>query len=236
MILVPRSLPQALSSVEILRARGFSALSLAISEIVFYELAVLNLQVGEKLPANLEIIITSQNALACAQNFVDFPLHIVGEKSAQKALDMGFVNIKSCSKNAEELLLVDFAADRYFLYLRGEHVSTDIVGKLQAKNLLAEEIIVYSSKSCLNLPIEIINAWRRGEIKSVIFYSSRMADVLVNLLEKHDLLSECAQVNAFCLSDKIAQRIKNIKWNKIIISAKPSEESIILELEKLSLK
>ena len=179
------------------------------------------------------IIITSKHgvqALALLTDLRDMFLLCVGEATANIAIQLGFDRVSVTGETVEHL--VDYILDCYdedsrFLYISGEHITTDLSEELSVRGMEVERIAAYEAIASEALSDTLVEQIRRGQIGSLTFFSVRTADIFLKLAEKSDILDSIKKMEAFCLSEAIDKKKKKGTWKAIYCSRKPTLASMV---------
>lgn len=226
--LLTRPQPDAESTAAKLSRLGIDSFIEPLLEISFNHIS--------HLPNNITaIIVTSGNALAALDknNLVpkDFPIITVGINSAEKALSYGFSNIKHASGDAVSLCA--FIKEQYqpeennFLYLHGDIITADISAILQSSGFKCSSLEIYKANAKNNLSEKCLKLFEAGEFSLIPIYSQRTGQILAALLQKYGFTDKMTKTLLFCISEKVAKPLENIKFAEIIIAKKPDGDSLI---------
>lgn len=179
------------------------------------------------------VLITSKHgvqSLAMLTYLRDMFLLCVGKNTAELAIDLGFTRVSYAGATIEQML--GYVKDCYdegarFLYISGEHINTDIGQVLATQDMAVERIIAYQAIATEELSDTLIEQLKRGQIDGVSFMSPRAAQIFISLAQKNNLIKHLQEIDAFCLSESIAQACEISAWNGIYISDEPTLASMI---------
>ncbi len=179
------------------------------------------------------VIITSKHAvqaLALLTELRDMFLLCVGEATANIAVQLGFDKVSVTGETVEHL--VDYILDCYdenshFLYISGEHVSADLVESLSVRAMEVERIVVYEAIASESLSDTLVEQLKRGQIDAITFFSSRSAQIFLSLVEKSGIIRTLEKLDAFCLSESIANMLEKGNWRKIYSADKATLASMV---------
>lgn len=189
------------------------------------------------LPLNLPIqaaLFTSANGVMCSsdslKNYAARAL-VVGDSTAQVAKQRGFSEVLSAQGDVDDLLELcrkhlDPEAGPV-IHFRGEIAHGDLVGLLKADGFDAQERVVYRAVAKLHLDPPTIEALKRNEITSALFFSARTARVFLQNLKRHGLESSLKSMTAYCISPAVAAQICGAEWDAIIVSPKPDQRTLL---------
>ena len=231
-LIVTRPEPAASTTAEKLRAMGHDVLISPMLEIV---------DTGSEIPEGnfYCIIITSSNALnMLAQRGIDnfrqnIPLYVVGDKTAELARKLGFLDVYSASGNANDLIKllanqVDLStsANRSALYICGADSTAGFIKSLQKTGLNLITWINYKAILVDQLTNETANLLRRGAPVGILLYSARTARQLSKLVMKITPDQAFDYIELFALSDNIRQSLGPALQNRCIVAQNPDQPSL----------
>lgn len=180
------------------------------------------------------LIITSKNAIRALEGREDLKhltLYTVGDKTAELARDMGFVNVLSASGTTQELLqcVVEKAdQNRGILYhLSGEIIKGDMVDMLRQIGFQAQRHIVYRIEDAVNLPTDLCAKLKADTISHVIFCSPRTTITFTKFLKESRLENITCPMTALCLSQEVAEKAASLQWKKVWISTQPTIKKLM---------
>lgn len=179
------------------------------------------------------VIITSKHgvqALALLTELRDMFLLCVGEATANIATQLGFDRVSVTGETTSHL--IDYILDCYdenaqFLYISGEHISTDLNEALSVRAMQVNRISVYEAIATESLSDTLVEHLKRGQIDTLTFFSSRTAQIFLSLAEKINILNSLEKIDAFCLSESIAETIKKVNWRGIYNADKATLASMV---------
>ena len=180
------------------------------------------------------IIFTSSNAIRF-MNIEKFDSKIkcfcVGTSTELTAKQIGFLNTYSSEGTVDSLieLIIRTMDDKSgkLLYLSSEFISKDLDSDLIRAGYSVDRISNYTS-----LPIEQIDNktlifFKENPPDVFFIYSSNSAKYLFNLINKYSLLNVVTHSNLMCISERVLQVLKQIKWKKVFVFS-PGEEEFLL--------
>lgn len=225
-ILITRPYVDAQPLAQTLKSKGLKPLLCPLYEPHFLSLPPL------KDPQAL--IITSKNALRAlekAEDLKKLPLYGVGDETALLAERMGFTTVMSSSGTSEDLLklILKHAQPKMGIlyHLSGQIIKVDLIKELQAKGLKGERHIAYSIQDVDTIPGPLLYHIQNQKISHVLFFSSRTANIFVNLFNKNKLGERASSMIALCLSQDVAQAIRSLEWKAVWISPEPTMKTMI---------
>lgn len=183
------------------------------------ELAALNAS------AYAGLIISSRRTLSALMphtHLKALPLHVVGEKTAEKAREMGFSIITHFPDMAR--LSAAFNVSREtFLYVRGAHVSTPL-------RVQTHEIIAYEAEAATALSETLKQHLTQGNISLATFLSARTAQIFQTLAAP--LSNQLHTVDAIAFSPQVAEALADAPWCGINVCAEPTLHALVDAVDK----
>ena len=180
------------------------------------------------------LIITSKNALRSLRGRTDFhtlPLYTVGDKTAELAKSLGFLNIFSAAGDSKDLLtLITQKASPLkgpLLYLSGAIVKGNITENLSTAGFDIKRHIVYRLESRKAFPSSLKKALVQGEISHILFFSPHTTTLFLNLLKKEKLEAATEKMTSLCLSQDVVKKALDISWREVWASPQPTVEAIM---------
>jgi len=187
------------------------------------------------------IIVTSRygaRALAALSEIRDMMLLCVGESTGAIATSMGFSRVCVAGRTVQEL--VDYIADAYdggarFLYASAEHVRADLTKWLSGFQMQVTRIVLYEATASEALSDTLVEQLKRGHVDAVTFLSSRSSEIFMSLLTKAGCDEAIGSMEAFCLSDTVAEPLKSAGWKNIYIADEPTLASLAQSVDNATL-
>ncbi len=190
------------------------------------------------------ILLSSKHAvqaLALLTEIRDIMLLCVGEATANCAYSLGFTRIVTGGGTIDHL--IEYLRDGYdedanFIYISGEHIKSDLPTIIQSLGMNCQRIVAYQAVAAESLSDTLLEQMRRGYIDAVTFFSVRNVEIFYNLLSKHNCLPLISTIDAFTLSEEIAQKAASFttsfatsfneqSWRKIYNAHKPTLASLL---------
>ena len=229
-ILVTRPFAQGQKTAALLKERGFQPVLCPMLEIQ---------NVSHAFPEGSyeAFILTSMNAAQCAEVEAaekDLAVFCVGDQLSAYLKELGFQNITVAPTVLELADLLAGVEAQDFLYLRGEDIRCDLAQLLPQKNIA--DVIVYKAVQKTDVPEEVLEELRGGQIETVLFYSVRSAQSFVSALEKAGALSCVQGTKALCLSPSVLESISVLPWKESRSALRPVQDALLEELLQASRK
>lgn len=177
------------------------------------------------------IIITSAKALTALPTPCPVPLAVVGAATADHARAQGHAVRITASGNVASLThaittQLNPAAGR-LLYLRGEHISTDLASILHGSGFELEEIITYRADAVPHLPDAVVSALSAGQVQAATAYSVRSVTILERLLVQHGLEATSRAMPLVCFSPAIAKHAHAQMWQNVTSAASATDTDML---------
>jgi uroporphyrinogen-III synthase len=227
-LLVTRPSADAPRVVEALRRMGIGAV---VEPLIFIE------PVAGAVPdlAGVQAVLaTSANgarALARAEHRRDIPLFAVGDATAESARDAGFETVESAAGDVESLVQLVCArldpAAGGLLHVAGSHVAGDLAARLDGAGFSYRRSILYQARAAERFSSETAQALAEATIDGAQFFSPRTAATFVTLAREARLDGATEGLTAFCLSPAVAERIRDLPWNQVVVAQSPDLESLM---------
>jgi uroporphyrinogen-III synthase len=154
----------------------------------------------------------------------------VGDASFQLFQEKGFQHLFNARGDIHALfaLLKSQVTKGSFI----AHIATcdtvgDLVGKLLDVGYNAQKYILYHVQNITAFDKKTYDAFSKGQIQNILFYSPKTANNFMNIVENTPLDIHFESINAYCLSDNIANVIKKLSWGGVKIAKNPNEQSLM---------
>tara|TARA_Y100000590_G_C15699429_1_gene1006285 strand:+ start:946 stop:1671 length:726 start_codon:yes stop_codon:yes gene_type:complete len=234
-ILITRPEPDASDLTIKLISKGYKVLKSPIVDIIEYKNNLTDLD-------NISAVITSSKngirSLARANKNRNICLYVVGQASKEEAERIGYTNIRVGPGDA--IGLCDLICDKLspshddLIYISGRHQSFDISGYLISKKFNIKKVVLYEVKAKKDFPKKIIEAIKNNEIDALLFYSPRVAEIFVEFIQEKNLANQVKNFDVFCISAKVAKKIENVGWRRVLIANYPDQKSIFSLLDSVA--
>jgi uroporphyrinogen-III synthase len=226
--LITRPLDDARPVADRLRALGIDAVIEPLLHIDFRDGAAPGL-------ADVQaILVTSANgvrALAGRSERRDLPVLAVGDASARQARSAGFTDVTSAGGDVGDLAaLVARTCDPKagaLLHVAGSAVASDLAGLLERDGFTYRRAVLYDARRADALSDACRERIAAGQIDAVLFFSPRTAATFVRLIDDVGLADRCADMDAVCLSQAVADKLAALTWRRIAIAAAPTLDALL---------
>ena len=175
-------------------------------------------------PGTTGLVFTSQNAVeAFAGLSPDRTLRAwcVGDRTADAARRAGFANVVSAAGDVQALAgkLAALAPTR-LLYLRGDHVSTDLGALLDGTGHTLDSQVVYTAQAGDPPGPDIAALLARGQIGTIAVWSRRAAQFLARAVAKNTAW-QTARITLVAISNRAAGPLREHGFARISIPDRP---------------
>lgn len=230
-LLVTRPIDDADGLADKLRARGHIVTVDPLMSIEFHPEAPVT-RTGLQA-----LLVTSANGLRAVMGRSDFPewlklpLFAVGPTTAEMARQAGFAHVHEASGDVlslTQMVKQELAADGGpLLHIAGTVSAGDLKGALKTEGFWVERVVLYEARAAEALSQETIEGLRGGEIKALLLYSKRSAEIFAELCRLAGLQDALSDVNAYCLSANAAAPLQGIGLQAIHIASAPNETDLL---------
>ncbi len=175
------------------------------------------------------IILTSAQAIpALPENFRHIPCFCVGDATAAKLREAGFVSVESAGGDAKDLfclITMRRIAGAHLLAV-GERHGLALARQLRAAGIAVVRRSVYSAQPLPALPADIRAALAAGEIQKAMFYSAETAKAFIRLSPP-----ATERIDSLALSAAIAEVLQSLPWRSIRVALAPAEADMLALLK-----
>jgi uroporphyrinogen-III synthase len=226
----PRAGANALAAA--LSARGIAPILEPLLEIRFRDPAPLDLRSVQAL------LCTSANgvqALALATGERSLPLYAVGEATAAKARDEGFLTVRSTGGDAADLARLAARdlrpRDGRLLHVAGSVVAGDLAGMLRTKGFAIDREIRYEARTAAALSPPTVQALRMAEVDFALFFSPRTAAAFARLAHMAGVAADCRTVTALSISAAVDAALDGLPWRDRHLAERPNQPALLTVLD-----
>jgi uroporphyrinogen-III synthase len=226
-VLITRHASAAANLAALLEADGFETQLEPLLEIEF------NFQ-PVPLDGVQALIVTSANgasALAQSTDERSLPVFAVGGTTASILEAEGFNRVLTAGgdvKSLIELIAESLPPDAGTLaHISGEHIAGDLAGALTAKGFSLRRDVLYRAETPSVMSDAAIKSLADHKIDVVLLFSHRTATIFANLVVQAGLESELEVAAAICLSEAVAQPVRDFSWQKIEIAKTPDQQALL---------
>ncbi len=196
----------------------------------------------ELLPAELPdpdgiaaIALTSGNALRALEasgsvgRYHHIPVYTVGDRTADRAEELGFSMVTSASGAFADLaeLLAHAPIEGPIFYPSGREVSADLGRSLLPFGRTVLAVPVYAMNPPARLDEEVAEGLVRKEIEAALFYSRRTAEAFVRLAGPVLADAQRMSLGMLCMSEAVAEPLVDAHFVRIALAERPDEEAMM---------
>lgn len=229
-VLVTRPLPQAEATAARLSRLGYDPI---LSPMLRIE--AVDPPPALALTGTQAILATSANgveALARLTGERALPIYTVGDRTADRAREVGFGQVLSAGGDADALaaLVLRHAnpGGGTILHVRGEHVASSPLPALAANGFETVEAILYRAVAARRLTPEAAQALGSGRTAAILVYSARTAEALAGCLDGMPL----DRIAVLGISDVALAPLARLQFRQASAAHAPTETALFEALAK----
>lgn len=228
-MLVTRPQPDASETAARLAALG-------IEPVISPLLAQTTLATGLPDPRGFAAMaLTSGNALRALEergvlaSYRDLPVYTVGNRTAERARDMGFAQVTSAGGSFADLveLLAHSRLTGPVFYPAGRDQSGDLARSLAPYGVMVIVTPLYDMVAAESLPPELLGELEDGSIDAVLLYSRRTGEIFARLCQAQLSRMARLELGILCLSENVAEPLVSAHFVRIGLADYPSEEAMM---------
>lgn len=189
-------------------------------------------------PARLQaVLVTSANAIpALPEAYHGLPLLAVGDVTAARAREAGFLTVASARGDVQALISLVLArcdpAGLPLLLAAGKDRSVDATPALQSRGFTVIRRSVYAAVPVAELPVAAQTALTEGTLRATLFFSPATARAFVRLLLAA-LRPECvAGITALAISRPTETALAPLPWRRIRVASRPNQDELLALLHE----
>ena len=231
--LVTRPRAEAAELAGALAARGIAAIIEPLLDIHYLSAP------APDLAGVQAILCTSANgvrALARLTGERAVPLFAVGETSAARARDEGFLRVESAggtvgdlARLARELLC---PAAGPLLHVAGSVAAGDLSGELRDHGFAVERAVLYEARPAPSLSAACLRAFDAGSVDFALFFSPRTAAIFARLAERAGIAAALAAVAAISLSGAADASLDGLPFRERLVAERPDQPGLLAALDR----
>lgn len=185
------------------------------------------------------LLFTSANgvrAFATNSDRRDYVAWCVGGATAATARKLGFKEVRTADgdvKALAELVIRNTSpTDGALLHAAGSKRAGDLAGLLSREGYTICRAVLYEAVPARVLPQNAADALKAGTVRAALFFSPRTADSFVRLVTEAGLADACRKIDAVCLSEAVAESVRQLKWSSVLISDQLNQPSMLAASQK----
>lgn len=181
------------------------------------------------------IVLTSAQAAqifaARAPDAFDTPVFAVGDATALAASNAGFRKVYSAQGDGLDVVRLirerkDALSLQKILHPCAEDTAQDITAPLAAEGIAVVRKVIYKAQFVDTLSPDISQALAEGDISTVTLFSARTAANFARLLQQEDMKGVSADLEAVCLSERVAAELSALPWRAVRTAKTPQMEAV----------
>lgn len=182
------------------------------------------------------ILITSRHgATGLEERFLGLPIFAVGGATAAAARARGARDVRPSGGTGRALAstVAEHMAPSggALLHVCGEETRPDLANALLEAGYDYRRRVVYRAEPANTLSSRTLAALRDGSLAAALFFSPRTAATFRGLVEQSSQVSRLAGITAVCLSEAIADELRDLRWRDIRVAAERDHAAVLACLE-----
>lgn len=192
-------------------------------------LGIVELGIGDPPEADA-VLVTSANALVSVfLKYQAVPLLAVGDRTAARARDFGFRDVRSAGGDAAALAALAmsvFPPGARLLLPVGEGQGETLAANLGAAGFEVHRRVVYRAEPPPIFPPAAAKALQARRLRAATFLSAETARAFVTLMPAR-LGRLLATVDALAIGEPAAEALRPLPWRRVRVSASPTLDGIL---------
>ncbi|WP_404382349.1 uroporphyrinogen-III synthase [Caenispirillum salinarum] len=232
-VLITRPLADARTTADLMRDRGVEP----VIEPLF-SISIIPAANADTTDAQGFLITSANGARSLAETLerdhpeaFGLPAYCVGEASAATARERGFSQVRSADGDVTALAALVRAKarpeDGVLVHAAGTHVAGDLSGLLEEEGFSVRRQRLYETRQAVALSRETADLLATKSVHAALFYSPRTAKIFVDLARKAKVADACADIVAYCLSQAVADDLRQIPFARVRTAAEPNQDSLL---------
>jgi len=182
------------------------------------------------------LLVTSGNAARALARHPEsarlkkLPVLAVGDQSATRMREMGFLNVESADGDVHALAALARhrldPASGPLLHVAGSVRAGDLVQML-GDAFECRRVVLYDVVPAAALPDRLAQALKNRDLDGILFYSPRTARIFHALAEEAGLLDALDDMAAYCLSPAVAASLPENKFRIVRVAREPKESALL---------
>lgn len=233
-VLITRPEAEARSLADALARRGIAAVLAPMLDIV-----PTGVQVADAAGFQAAVVTSGNGAdgLAAATERRRLPVFAVGDATAQRLQDHGFVPVIAAAGTGAAL--VDLIRRQLapetgpLLWASGDEIRVDLAAELGEGGYAVRRIVVYRTEPATGLAPAAAGGLADGSLDGVLFFSPRTAERFASLVAEAGLAPRTVDMTAYCLSAAVADAARALPWSAIRTAARPTRDDLLATLDDM---
>ncbi len=177
------------------------------------------------------VLVTSGQAVpAIPDNFRTAKLFAVGDTTATRARQGGFIDVASASGDANDLLAAVYARvppPGPLLLVTGKGLGYAFASSLRAAGFAVIRRTVYAQVPVHRLPNPALSALRSGRLRAALFFSADTATRFAAIVARTALRDIVLKTDAVAISEATAVALRGLPWRRILVAARPNQDAML---------
>jgi uroporphyrinogen-III synthase len=186
------------------------------------------------------VLCTSANgvrALARLTAARTVPLLAVGEATAGRAREEGFLHVESAGGNVDDLVLLVSERLRTdagrLLHVAGTAVAGNLAGDLRARGFAVERAVLYEARPAVALDGATVRELAAGLVNFALFFSPRTAAIFVRLAGEAGIGEAMRRVTAVSISAGADAALAPLCFRDRRIAQRPDQPALLASIDQL---
>lgn len=226
-VLLTRPLADSQRIAQMLLAEGIESLIWPLTRIVFRD------EWEAMIPPVEGLVFSSSNAVTAFFKVSEppsLPVFCVGDRTAQLARDLGFLDVHSAAGDFDALVgMVCNSRAKSVLYLRGQNVTGDFPAALAPAGIKCESRVLYSAEPAGPPCTDVRDAFTAGLIRAVTIWSKRNATLFSESL-KQESGWRIEDASLIGISKNAVSDLGNAGFRRIIVASRPNATQMVAEI------
>jgi uroporphyrinogen-III synthase len=161
------------------------------------------------------------------------PLFVVGERTAEAAMRIGFGKPRAIAPGAATLaaqICDKLPLKSRALYLAGRDRMSDIEETLKAAGHRVAVCEIYEAPAREAWSDEEANAFASGDV--ALYYSKRSAEIAIALAQRANLDEKLRAILHLCISENAAEPLHGVEAKNIVVAAQATEAGLFEALKR----
>lgn len=179
------------------------------------------------------VLVTSGQAVPALYGKIpqEMPFYVVGDRTAERVRQAGFVNVQSANGNAEDL--IKFVCQHYtplsgtLLIVTGRGCGITLADTLRQMGFHVIRRVVYETRATAEIDSPIITLLEQRLVAAIMFFSARSTVSWFGALPQSQQ-KIARTIRSVVISETVAHTVKRLKWKApISIASHPHAAGMI---------
>ena len=178
------------------------------------------------------VLVTSGNAIdPLPPEWHDRLLLTVGDTTARRARDAGFMRVESADGDAAALAALTCARcdprAGALLLVSGKGQGRALVAALRDAGFRVHQRVAYAAVPVSRLPAAARAPLERGDIGTVLFFSAETARQFIRLIGKAGMTPSLAHLEAITIGALAGVALRGVPWSRIRVASQPTQNEML---------